>query len=213
MKPSIALIDHYDSFSFNLLDWLSVDFEILYLTHDDKRGLAELKMKQIPVVLSPGPKAPLDLPDMLSWLAFVIGTRPIFGVCLGHQMIGVLAGGEIVRHQDAWHGTRQRFVRTATSVLLEGLPHKFEAATYNSLVVSSELLVSDCLITARGLAGEVQALEWIPWSGAWLAFGVQFHPESFLSAGIEKIRSNFRDYVERFEKQVVKSLPDKSLSN
>ncbi len=188
----IAFIDHYDSFSFNVLAWLrkasTTTLDIKRVTCDDEAGLARLKNEPIPLVISPGPGKPTDYPLTLRLLDQLIPKVPILGICLGHQMLGVRAGGKIVRAEDPWHGTQEKVTIASNSWFTEGLPSEFLAITYNSLVVD---------------LGSTNNNDWQP-----LAFdtkkqlmmlshrelplaSVQFHPESFGSPHLDVLARNF----------------------
>src|SRR5688572_30515727 len=96
----VALIDHYDSFTFNVLDWLAAGtppLDVRYVAGDDAAALAALASAPCPLVLSPGPRAPADAPATLSLLQALLGKVPILGVCLGHQMLAHAAGAAVVR--------------------------------------------------------------------------------------------------------------------
>ncbi len=198
----IAFIDHYDSFSYNVLDWLQraagVSLEITHLTCDNEIALSRLKNNPIPTVISPGPGTPTDYPLTLDVLKSIYQKVPVLGICLGHQMLGLLAGHSIAKAQDPWHGTSEEIHVHQKNWLTAGLPASFRATVYHSLVVKLNVPQTDPLLTPPHE-------QWLP-----LAFdskkqlmilshrelpvaSVQFHPESFGSQSLEILARNFID--------------------
>ena len=124
-------------------------------------------------------------------LALVLYHWPILGVCLGHQMLGAVARLEVRRSKDPHHGSKRDVFFESASPLFHGVNHPMSAATYNSLVICGE--VNDpWRISARNQMGEIEALENLKGAGA---FGIQFHPESFLSPAGPQIAKNWLDFV------------------
>ncbi len=181
----VCFLDHYDSFSFNLIDWLfsGTSLDLVYSPYD-QLGLAEsLRQLPMPLILSPGPKDPLVLPETMAILRDQLGQVPIFGICLGHQCLGLALGGTIERAKHPFHGSSQKIHIASHSRLLKGVPDYSEVARYNSLVVKN---VPAEFITAWNDDGEIEAIE--DYSRIQPAIGVQFHPESFLSKGMENLK-------------------------
>ena len=178
----VALIDHYDSFTFNVLEWLAAtgECDVVHVPFDDPEAIAAVVDARLPLVLSPGPRAPADVPTTLALAHTQLGRVPILGVCLGHQILGALAGAQIVPARAPWHGTTRTIVPSdATSPLAPLGP--FRAAIYNSLVLDAATLPAPWRVIARcAEQGDVQAIARIV-PGEAPALGVQFHPESFLS--------------------------------
>lgn len=182
-QEKIALIDHYDSFSFNVLDWLIrggfARSEVLHLWCDDELGLENLSQNPIPTVFGPGPNAPIDVPFSLKLAKGLTGRVPMLGICLGHQIFGHLAGATIKRAQNPWHGSQIEVKILTTDGLFAGLPPNFKVVCYNSLVIDPSRLGKEWTPMALNSNGEIMAMRRsapgpITWS-------VQFHPESFLS--------------------------------
>lgn len=183
-KTLIAFIDHYDSFSRNVIGWLEAAnadrFEILHVYSDDNANMDRLRDLPVPLVLSPGPKAPRDNPLTLRLVEKALGQRPILGVCLGHQILAYVHGGAVERSAAARHGATRQIQVHHSRDLFSRMPTSFNAAAYNSLTVSQAVLNNaKVALLATCENDEVQALRFD--AGAVPAFGVQFHPESFLS--------------------------------
>jgi anthranilate synthase/aminodeoxychorismate synthase-like glutamine amidotransferase len=193
----IAFIDHYDSFSFNVLAWLrkasTSKLDIKHVACDDETGLARLKNDPIPLVISPGPGKPDNYPLTMRVLDHLMPKVPILGICLGHQMLGVKAGGKIIRAEDPWHGTRETVTIETNNWLTDGLSQTFHAITYNSLVVDlSESKNSDWLPLAFDPKKQLMMLSHrdLPLAS------VQFHPESFNSPHLDALARNFLSRVQ-----------------
>ena len=188
----IAFIDHYDSFSFNVLAWLRANspnpLNLKRVTCDDEIALARLKHEPIPLVISPGPGKPEDYPLTDQLLDHLIPKVPILGICLGHQMLGVKAGGKIIRDKDPWHGTATDITIEHKNWFTAGIPTDFSAVTYNSLVVELDS-TKKCDWHALAFDSKKQLMmlshRELP------VASVQFHPESFNSTHLNVIAKNF----------------------
>ncbi|SME87726.1 aminodeoxychorismate/anthranilate synthase component II [Pseudobacteriovorax antillogorgiicola] len=180
----VLFIDHYDSFSFNLLDWLQRGSHKLDLIRVPFDRMNEFDLSQRkPLVLSPGPKSPRDVLQSLSLTADMMGKAPILGVCLGHQILGAVLGSRTIQAKSPFHGSR-RDVHVSKGSQLFPLGGLLSVATYNSLVLDQSML-KEHWITGVNDWGEVEILEY--WDDDYPAVGVQFHPESFLSEGMEPL--------------------------
>jgi anthranilate synthase/aminodeoxychorismate synthase-like glutamine amidotransferase len=178
----IGFIDHYDSFSFNVIDWLrEPGVEILYAAYDDADAMRRIATAGCPLVLSPGPGRPEDVGPTLALVKALRGKVPIFGICLGHQILGYLDGAEIKRSTAPFHGSARRILVDHAQGILHDMKPAFTAAVYHSLVVDRDSLPDCWKILAHDDLGEIQAMEWTPEPPLAPAFGVQFHPESFMS--------------------------------
>lgn len=196
----IAFIDHYDSFSFNLIDWLrEVDstIEIDYICCEDRAKLDCITENPVPTVISPGPGSPHDYPMSMACFKSIFGRAPVFGICLGHQIMAASLGAKIIPALDPIHGVARKIMVKPGLGIFYGCAPRFHAATYNSLVVSSESLASNCNIIGWCEREQVQALEYVPNSG-FSSFSVQFHPESFLSEGQDLLKRNWTRLVRSF---------------
>lgn len=195
----IAFIDHYDSFSFNVLDWLqraaNNDLTILRITCDDETGLARLKNKPIPTVISPGPGSPKDYPQTLKLVEKLLPVTPVLGICLGHQILGILAGGQINRAKNPWHGTAAKIKVLEKNWFTDGLPENFDAITYNSLVVA--LPESSWKNWERLAINDNEEIMMMSHNHLPVA-SVQFHPESFGSEYGETLAKNFLKEIRKW---------------
>ena len=182
----ILVVDHYDSFTFNLVQLVeSLGYETEVVKSDERPAEELVAMRPEGVVLSPGPGRPEDAGSFLDVLRLLPEEVPLLGVCLGHQALGIAAGGRVERAQPV-HG-KASLVRHAGAGILEGVEDPFEAARYHSLVVLADPLPADLQLTAwtdDGLVMGVQHRD-LP------RFGVQFHPESILTPEGPKIVEGF----------------------
>jgi carbamoylphosphate synthase small subunit len=188
----MTFIDHYDSFSFNVLDWLKQSLgpgvQIARITHDDQIGLARLKKNMTPIIISPGPGSPKDYPETLSLLNEAFTKVPLLGICLGHQMLGTLAGGKIRKALDPWHGTTTEIKVETKNWFSRELPERFNAVVYNSLIVEFEQETpSDWQALGVDKQNQLMMLSHRDLPIA----SVQFHPESYASDTVETIARNF----------------------
>lgn len=183
----ILVIDNYDSFTYNLVQYLGeLGEEIVVRRNDeiDLEGIEQLSPDHI--LLSPGPCTPNEAGITLSIIDRFKGVIPIFGVCLGHQAIGQAFGGNVIRAERLMHGKTSPIYHQATSVFT-GLPSPFTATRYHSLIVERHSL-PDCLeITAETAEGEIMGLR----HKQYKVEGVQFHPESIITDHGHQMLRNF----------------------
>ena len=185
----LLIIDNYDSFTYNLAQLFEAQGARVTVLRNDAVDVGELASTAIDgLCISPGPGRPSDAGCSAAAVLACAATIPVFGVCLGMQVINEVYGGATVHAPTPMHGKTDS-VRHDGSGIFRGLPSPFAAARYHSLVV--EIAGSTLLPTAHGSDGTVMALRH---SGLPL-FGVQFHPESFLTEGGGIIARNFLDIV------------------
>lgn len=187
MAVRVLVIDNYDSFVYNLVQYLGeLGAEPLVLRNDE-RSLEELiELAPDAVLVSPGPGAPDDAGVSNAVITAFAGRVPVLGVCLGHQCIGQVYGGEVVRAPQVMHG-KTSLIRHDEAGVFAGLPQPLEATRYHSLVVD-RASVPDCLeITAETDDGIVMGLRHRDLA----VEGVQFHPESILTVGGHDLLRNF----------------------
>lgn len=187
MTPRVVIIDNYDSFTYNLaqlLGELAVDVDVV---RNDAFTVADL-VAELPdgVVISPGPGTPADAGLSGDVVRAVAGTRPVLGVCLGHQCIGDVYGARVVPAPDLVHGKTSRIYHRREGVL-EGLPVPFEATRYHSLIVERDSLPAELKVTGETSDGLVMAIRHRNVD----VEGVQFHPESILTGVGMQLLGNF----------------------
>ncbi|MCA9408330.1 MAG: aminodeoxychorismate/anthranilate synthase component II [Candidatus Omnitrophica bacterium] len=183
----ILMIDNYDSFTYNLVQYfgeLGADLRVFRndaLTIEDIRESNPEK-----IVISPGPGRPESAGISVEIIKEFKGKIPIFGVCLGHQCIGYAHGAEIVQAKKLMHGKTSQ-IRHNGQGLYKDIENPFEATRYHSLVIKPETLSGEFEITARSDDGEIMGIchKSLP------LWGVQYHPESILTKAGKKILDNF----------------------
>ena len=183
----ILVIDNYDSFTFNLVQYLGEMGEELKVFRNDAISLTEIEsLAPKSIVISPGPGRPEDSGIIIPTIKEFSGKIPILGVCLGHQAIGAAFGGDVISAPKIMHGKTSDIFHDSRTIF-EGLPNPFSATRYHSLVVSPESL-PDCLeISAKTDDGVIMGLR----HREMTVEGVQFHPESILTEVGMKLLSNF----------------------
>jgi anthranilate synthase component 2 len=183
----LLVIDNYDSFTFNLVQYLSeLGQEVRVVRNDELSVEAIAGLRPAHIVISPGPCTPNEAGVSLDVIRGLAGKIPILGVCLGHQAIGQAFGGKVIRAKEVVHGKTSRIFHDERGVF-RGLPNPFEATRYHSLVVERASL-PDCLeITAKTWDEEIMGLR----HKTLAVEGVQFHPESFLTLSGKDLLRNF----------------------
>ncbi|CAM4493434.1 MULTISPECIES: aminodeoxychorismate/anthranilate synthase component II [Paenibacillus] len=183
----ILVIDNYDSFTYNLVQYLGELGEEVKVHRNDEITIGEIEaMAPDHILISPGPCTPNEAGISLELLQHFKGVIPIFGVCLGHQAIGQAFGGNVIRAERLMHGKTSPIHHNGTSVF-EGMESPFTATRYHSLIVERESL-PDCLeITAETAEGEIMALR----HKEYPIEGVQFHPESIITDHGHTMLRNF----------------------
>jgi anthranilate synthase/aminodeoxychorismate synthase-like glutamine amidotransferase len=187
MKPRIVLIDNYDSFTFNLVQYLGelgADVRVFRNDQIDVAGIRALRPRA--VVVSPGPCTPDEAGVSLEAIRSLAGEVPILGVCLGHQAIGQAFGGKVVRNDRIVHGKASPVLHRGEGIYA-GLPSPFDAGRYHSLVVERASLPRDLRITSRTREGEIMGLR----HRRLEVEGVQFHPESILTGQGKALLGNW----------------------
>jgi anthranilate synthase/aminodeoxychorismate synthase-like glutamine amidotransferase len=183
----ILMIDNYDSFTYNLVQYFGeLKAEVVVKRNDELtvEQIAELKPEKI--VLSPGPCTPLEAGVCNAVIEKLAPTIPILGVCLGHQCMGHVYGGKVIRAPRLMHGKTSPILHKGSGVFA-GLPSPFEATRYHSLIVERESLPACLKVTAETAEGEIMGLE----HESYPLHGVQFHPESILTREGKNLLWNF----------------------
>jgi anthranilate synthase component 2 len=188
----LLMIDNYDSFTFNLVQYFGELGEEVRVIRNDAMTLPALRgLDPAAIVISPGPGTPDEAGISLQIIEELAGTLPILGVCLGHQAIGQAFGGKVVRAREIMHGKTSLIHHNGRGVF-QGLPNPFEATRYHSLVVEQASLpecleVSAWTQNADGSRDEIMGLR----HRALAVEGVQFHPESILTQHGHAMLRNF----------------------
>ncbi|MBI9049218.1 MAG: aminodeoxychorismate/anthranilate synthase component II [Anaerolineaceae bacterium] len=182
----LAIIDNYDSFTYNLAQYLGELGQEVRVFRNDAISVAELAALQLQaIVISPGPGDPSQAGISCDVIRELGPRIPLLGVCLGHQCIGAVFGGEVVRAPQLMHGKTSPIYHTGDGIFA-GLPTPFQATRYHSLMVP-EPLPETLIATANTEDGELMGLR----HREYPIFGVQFHPESILTEGGKKLLTNF----------------------
>ena len=191
MRPRVLVIDNYDSFVYNLVQELGELGADPVVFRNDAIDVAGIRSERADaIVISPGPGRPEDGGVSLEAIRELGGEIPLLGVCLGHQCIGQAFGGEIVAAPHLMHGKTSEIHHDGSGIY-SGLPNPFVATRYHSLVVRPDSVPSDFAVTARSTEGVVMGLRHrtLP------VEGVQFHPESVLTASGPALLANFLGQV------------------
>ncbi|KOO48205.1 aminodeoxychorismate/anthranilate synthase component II [Viridibacillus arvi] len=183
----ILMIDNYDSFTYNLVQYFGEFGQELIVKRNDELTVQEIeKLSPAMIVISPGPCSPNEAGRSLEIIAHFAGSIPIFGVCLGHQSIAQVFGGKVIRAERLMHGKTSP-VQHDNKGVNRGLPNSFQATRYHSLIVERETL-PDCLeITSSTAEGEIMGIRHKDYP----IEGVQYHPESIMTEDGKKILKNF----------------------
>lgn len=183
----ILLIDNYDSFTYNLYQYISELGTEVIVYRNDQLTIQEIeKLNLTHIIISPGPCTPKEAGISCNVIKHFAGKLPILGVCLGHQAIGVAFGGKIIRSPEIMHGKTSLIYHDGKTIFY-GLPNPFEATRYHSLIFEKESL-PECLTvtawTSNGIIMGVRHKEYV-------VEGVQFHPESILTKSGKDLLKNF----------------------
>jgi anthranilate synthase/aminodeoxychorismate synthase-like glutamine amidotransferase len=189
----ILMIDNYDSFTYNLVQYLGQLGEEVVVRRNDEITLVEIEaMKPEAIFLSPGPCSPEQAGITCDVVRTFHTKVPIMGVCLGHQAIGHAFGGRVVRAGRIMHGKTSPILHDGRTIFA-GLASPFPAGRYHSLLVERETLPECLEVSAETAEGEVMGLR----HRRWPVEGIQFHPESILTPGGKRIIRNFLKLIDR----------------
>lgn len=186
----ILMIDNYDSFTFNLVQYLGELGETLEVKRNDAISIQDIQeLGPNFLMVSPGPCSPNEAGISLRAIEEFAGKIPIFGVCLGHQSIAQVFGGDVVQAERLMHGKTSLMYHDGKTIF-EGLPNPFPATRYHSLIVKRETLPECFEISAWTKEGEIMAIRHkdLP------VEGVQFHPESIMTTAGKQLLQNFVSY-------------------
>ncbi|WP_026583020.1 aminodeoxychorismate/anthranilate synthase component II [Bacillus sp. J33] len=189
----IYMIDNYDSFTYNLVQYLGELGEELVVKRNDETSISEISGLQPKfLMISPGPCSPNEAGISLKAIEAFSGKLPVFGVCLGHQSIAQVFGGEVVQAERLMHGKTSEIFHDGKTIF-KGLPNPFPATRYHSLIVKRETLPSCLEVSAWTAEGEIMAIRHkeLP------VEGVQFHPESIMTTAGKELLQNFINYYKK----------------
>lgn len=183
----LLMIDNYDSFTYNLVQYLGELGEDIRVFRNDRITIKEIEdMSPERIVISPGPCTPKEAGISIEVIRHFRSRMPLLGVCLGHQSIGAAFGGDIIRADRLMHG-KTSMIHHDGRTIFEGLPNPFEATRYHSLLIKRETLPECLVITAWTDEGEIMGVR----HQEYLIEGVQFHPESILTLAGKDLLRNF----------------------
>jgi anthranilate synthase component 2 len=190
-KPRLVMIDNYDSFTYNIVQYfgeLGADVEVFRNDEITIDGIAQRNPDRL--VVSPGPCSPAEAGVSVAAIRHFMGKLPILGVCLGHQSIGAALGGKIVRAQTLMHG-KTSVITTTQEGVFAGLPEQFTVNRYHSLAIERATCPKQLKITAWTEDGEIMGVRHTELPDAVRLEGVQFHPESILTEHGHAMLKNF----------------------
>ncbi|MDB5741006.1 MAG: Aminodeoxychorismate/anthranilate synthase component [Alphaproteobacteria bacterium] len=192
----LLLIDNYDSFTYNLFHYLGeLGADVRVVRNDELTAGEALALKPEGIVLSPGPCTPNEAGICMEVIRLADGAMPILGVCLGHQAIGQVYGGTVVRAPEPMHGKLSRIHHTGRSVF-RGLNNDFNATRYHSLTIDPPSMPASLEVTATSEDGVIQGVM----HKTHPVHGVQFHPESIASENGHALLNNFLQIARDFAK-------------
>ena len=189
----LVMIDNYDSFTYNLVQYLGELGADVTVKRNDAIDVAGVRaLRPSAVVISPGPCTPAEAGISLKILREMAGEVPILGVCLGHQCIGEAFGGKVVRAPRLMHGKTSPVIHDGNTIFA-GLPSPFEAMRYHSLIVDPDTIPLTLEVSARTAENEIMGLR----HKELAVEGVQFHPESILTTEGKHLLKNFLDRIDQ----------------
>jgi anthranilate synthase/aminodeoxychorismate synthase-like glutamine amidotransferase len=191
MKPRLLLIDNYDSFTYNLVQaFLVLGADVQVYRNDAITPDAARKLAPSHLCISPGPGTPYDAGISMDMIRAFAGSIPVLGVCLGHQSIVEVFGGNVVRAGRLMHG-KTSSVQHDGRTLFAGLPQPCEVGRYHSLIAAPETLPAELEVSARTPEGEIMGIR----HRTLMVEGVQFHPESILTPDGPALMKNFLEFT------------------
>ena len=183
----ILLIDNYDSFTYNLYQYMGIFEKDIKVVRNDKVTIEEIEqLNPDRIVLSPGPKSPKEAGICIDVVKHFYQKKPILGICLGHQSIGAAFGAEIVHAKELMHG-KQSLITQDGRGIFEGIPSPVHVARYHSLAADADTIPDSLYVTASTKDGEIMAVQ----HKEYPIYSVQFHPESIMTPEGRQILRNF----------------------
>lgn len=189
----ILMIDNYDSFTYNLVQYFGEFGHELIVKRNDTLTVEEIEqLAPDMIVISPGPCSPNEAGESLNIIKYFAGNIPILGVCLGHQAIAQVFGGNVVRAERLMHGKTSPVIHAGIGLHAK-MPNPFQATRYHSLIVEKETLPECFDVTAWTAEGEIMGIR----HKEYAIEGVQYHPESIMTEDGKKLLRHFIElYVE-----------------
>jgi anthranilate synthase component 2 len=190
----VVVVDNYDSFTYNLVQYLGqLGAEVRVMRNDAATVETIRAARPDHIVISPGPGRPENAGVTMDVIREMGSDTPILGVCLGHQAIGAVFGGAVIRAPVPMHGKTSTIEHDGRGIF-SGLPEAFLASRYHSLIVADEALPSVLEVTARAKEdGTIMGLR----HRSWPVYGVQFHPESILTGDGLRLLRNFLEGLDQ----------------
>lgn len=182
----IAVIDNYDSFTYNLVHYLEDLNAKVTVFRNDEFELEELEQFD-KILLSPGPGIPNEAGLLIDVIKKYASSKSIFGVCLGLQAIGEVFGAQLINLEKVYHGVATKVTQTEDDFIFNDLPKETEVGRYHSWVVATENLPEDLIVTSIDENGQIMSLKHVKYD----IRGVQYHPESVLTSNGKKILENW----------------------
>lgn len=202
----ILLIDNYDSFVYNLYQFLAVEDPDVRLVRNDRITPEEaLSMEPDAIVISPGPGKPSDAGVCIELIRQLKGRIPILGVCLGHQAIGEAFGATVTHASRLMHGKTSLLTDVADDIIFKGIKKPVQVARYHSLSVQESTLPQELEVTARSDDGEIMAMR----HREYLIYGLQFHPESVMTPEGSAMIRNFLETAGTAVNRSIGQKPDR----
>jgi len=201
----LLMIDNYDSFTYNLVQYLGELGEDVRVYRNDKITVEEVeRMRPDRIVISPGPCTPKEAGVSVDVIKRFMGKTPILGVCLGHQSIGYALGGDIIRAERLMHGKTSPIFHDGKTVF-KGIENPFDATRYHSLLIKKETLPKELEISAWTKEGEIMGVRYkgggqgsvVGGQKEIILEGIQFHPESILTKAGKDILKNFLEMTRK----------------
>ena len=184
----ILLIDNYDSFTYNLYQYIGEIHEPIKVVRNDEITIEEIEaLGPDAIVISPGPGYPKSGGISIDTVKYFAGRIPILGICLGHQAIGEAFGGDIIMAHEPVHGKTATITVDISAPIFAGVPERLDVARYHSLIVNDITLPKELKVIAKTDDGEIMAVA----HREYVLYGLQFHPESILTEEGKKLLTNF----------------------
>ena len=187
----LLMIDNYDSFTYNLVQYFGELGQEVKTFRNDKISIDDIEeLDPQYIVISPGPCTPKESGISMQVIDFFKESKPILGVCLGHQAIGAVFGANIIKAKELMHGKTSE-IQHDGNFLFEGMPNNFTATRYHSLIIEEKTLSKDFIVNARTEDGSIMGIQHSKLNVS----GVQFHPESIMTKDGKKLLSNFLNTI------------------